>query len=55
MNYVCLFMFRGVYLSCLLYNEDKILVTNEDFLPVMEVDETYPGSIYHDFHWLLKV
>ncbi|XP_075230563.1 ankyrin repeat and fibronectin type III domain containing protein wide awake isoform X2 [Lycorma delicatula] len=46
---------RGVYLSCLLYHEDKVLVTNEDFLPVIEVDETYPGSIYHDFHWLLKV
>ncbi|XP_073995813.1 ankyrin repeat and fibronectin type III domain containing protein wide awake isoform X3 [Rhodnius prolixus] len=46
---------RGVYLSCLLYNEDKVLLTNEDFLPVIEVDETYPGSIYHDFHWLLKV
>ncbi|XP_014240911.1 uncharacterized protein LOC106661788 isoform X1 [Cimex lectularius] len=46
---------RGVYLSCLFYHEDKVLVTNEDFLPVIEVDETYPGSIYHDFHWLLKV
>ncbi|BET01919.1 Ras association (RalGDS/AF-6) domain [Nesidiocoris tenuis] len=46
---------RGVYLSCLLYHEDKVLATNEDFLPVIEVDETYPGSIYHDFHWLLKV
>ncbi|RZF48884.1 hypothetical protein LSTR_LSTR003264 [Laodelphax striatellus] len=46
---------RGVYFSCLLYNEDRVLVTNEDFLPVIEVDETYPGSIYHDFHWLLKV
>ncbi|XP_054282965.1 ankyrin repeat and fibronectin type-III domain-containing protein 1-like isoform X2 [Macrosteles quadrilineatus] len=46
---------RGVFLSCLLYHEDKVLVTNEDFLPVIEVDETYPGSIYHDFHWLLKV
>lgn len=46
---------RGVFLSCLLYHEDKVLVTNEDFLPVIEVDETYPGSIYNDFHWLLKV
>lgn len=46
---------RGVFLSCLMYHEDRVLVTNEDFLPVIEVDETYPGSIYHDFHWLLKV
>ncbi|XP_023708239.1 ankyrin repeat and fibronectin type-III domain-containing protein 1 isoform X3 [Cryptotermes secundus] len=46
---------RGVFLSCLLYHEDKVLVTNEDFLPVIEVDETYPSCIYHDFHWLMKV
>ncbi|PSN43050.1 hypothetical protein C0J52_23158 [Blattella germanica] len=25
---------RGVFLACLLYHEDKVLVTNEDFLPV---------------------
>ncbi|XP_033178288.1 uncharacterized protein LOC100744875 isoform X3 [Bombus impatiens] len=46
---------RGVFLACLLYHEDKILVTNEDFLPVIEVDETYPSCIYNDFHWLMKV
>ncbi|XP_021938463.1 ankyrin repeat and fibronectin type-III domain-containing protein 1 isoform X2 [Zootermopsis nevadensis] len=46
---------RGVFLACLLYHEDKVLVTNEDFLPVIEVDETYPSCIYHDFHWLMKV
>lgn len=46
---------RGVYLACLLYHEDKVLVTNEDFLPVIEVDETYPSCIYNDFHWLMKV
>ncbi|XP_071443530.1 ankyrin repeat and fibronectin type-III domain-containing protein 1 isoform X1 [Hetaerina americana] len=46
---------RGVYLACLLYHEDKVLVTNEDFLPVIEVDEAYPNSIYGDFHWLMKV
>ncbi|XP_043479149.1 uncharacterized protein LOC122509277 isoform X4 [Leptopilina heterotoma] len=46
---------RGVFLACLLYNEDKILVTNEDFLPVIEIDETYPSCIYNDFHWLMKI
>lgn len=46
---------RGVFLACLLYHEDKVLVTNEDFLPVIEVDETYPNCIYNDFHWLMKV
>ncbi|XP_071568589.1 ankyrin repeat and fibronectin type-III domain-containing protein 1 isoform X5 [Temnothorax nylanderi] len=46
---------RGVFLACLLYHEDKVLVTNEDFLPVIEIDETYPSCIYNDFHWLMKV
>lgn len=46
---------RGVFLSCLLYHEDKILVTNEDFIPVIEVDETYPSCIYNDYHWLMRV
>ncbi|XP_059477970.1 ankyrin repeat and fibronectin type-III domain-containing protein 1 isoform X3 [Neocloeon triangulifer] len=46
---------RGVYLACLLYFEDRVLVTNEDFLPVIEVDETYPSCIHPDFHWLMKV
>lgn len=46
---------RGVYLACLLYHEDKILVTNEDFLPVIEVDETYPSCIHNDYNWLIRV
>ncbi|XP_011499425.1 PREDICTED: uncharacterized protein LOC105363435 [Ceratosolen solmsi marchali] len=46
---------RGIFLGCLLYHEDKVLVTNEDFLPVIEVDETYPSCIFNDFHWLMKV
>ncbi|XP_045497495.1 uncharacterized protein LOC123695634 [Colias croceus] len=46
---------RGVYLACVLYHEDKVLMTGEDFLPVVEVDETYPACIYTDFHWLMKV
>ncbi|XP_034944603.1 uncharacterized protein wake isoform X2 [Chelonus insularis] len=46
---------RGIYLSCLLYHDDKILVTNEDFLPVIEIDEIYPSCIYNDFHWLMKI
>ena len=48
--------FRGVYLSALLYNEDKVLVTNEEVLPIIEVDENYSASSLHaDFHWLIKV
>ena len=51
-----LYGFRGVYLSCLLYGDDRILVTNEDYLPIIEVDETFSGTtLASDFHWLMKV
>lgn len=45
----------GIYLACILYHEDKILVTNEDFLPVIEIDETYPSNLHIDYHWFMKV
>ncbi|XP_060521870.1 ankyrin repeat and fibronectin type-III domain-containing protein 1 isoform X2 [Cylas formicarius] len=46
---------RGIYLACILYHEDKVLVTNEDFLPVIEIDETFPSCVQADLHWLMKV
>ncbi|XP_017782500.1 PREDICTED: uncharacterized protein LOC108566897 isoform X2 [Nicrophorus vespilloides] len=46
---------RGIYLACILYHEDKVLVTNEDFLPVIEIDETFPSCIHNDLHWFMKV
>ncbi|XP_028898759.2 uncharacterized protein LOC105216385 isoform X2 [Zeugodacus cucurbitae] len=46
---------RGIYLASVVYCEDKVLVTSEDFLPVIEIDETYPSSLYSDYHWLMKV
>ncbi|KAH7948672.1 hypothetical protein HPB49_000628 [Dermacentor silvarum] len=45
---------RGVYLACLFYNEDRILVTTEETLPILEVDDCYPASFQTDFHWLMK-
>jgi len=47
--------FRGVFLSCVMYSEDKLLVTTEEFLPTIEIDETFPSTLHTDFHWLLKV
>jgi ankyrin repeat and fibronectin type-III domain-containing protein 1 len=38
-----------------LYYEDKVLVTNEDFIPVIEIDETYSSSLHGDYYWLMKV
>ena len=48
---------RGVYLAAVCYNEDdKILVTTEDNLPIVEVDESYNGnSLQLEFDWLMKV
>ncbi|KAF5288548.1 hypothetical protein FQR65_LT12001 [Abscondita terminalis] len=46
---------RGIYLACILYHEDKVLVTNEDFLPVIEIDETFPSCIHTDLYWFMKV
>ncbi|CAH1116010.1 unnamed protein product [Phaedon cochleariae] len=46
---------RGIHLACVLYHEDKVLVTNEDFLPVIEIDEAFPSSLYPDLYWFMKV
>lgn len=46
---------RGIHLACICYTDDKVLVTNEDFVPVIEIDETYPNSLNNDFYWLMKV
>lgn len=46
---------RGVYFACTVFHEDKVLVTTEEFPPVVEVDDTYPASVNNDFHWLMKV
>ncbi|CRL05553.1 CLUMA_CG018014, isoform A, partial [Clunio marinus] len=45
---------RGIYLACILFCDDKIFVTNEDFLPVIEIDETYPSNLNNDYYWLMK-
>ncbi|XP_037093805.1 ankyrin repeat and fibronectin type-III domain-containing protein 1-like [Pollicipes pollicipes] len=45
----------GVYLASVIYHEDRVAMTAEDFLPILEVDESYPSSIHADFHWLMKV
>ncbi|XP_076345360.1 ankyrin repeat and fibronectin type-III domain-containing protein 1-like isoform X17 [Tachypleus tridentatus] len=46
---------RGVHLACLFYNEGKVLVTTEEVLPVVEIDESYPSSLQTDFYWLMKM
>nr|XP_006816761.1 PREDICTED: ankyrin repeat and fibronectin type-III domain-containing protein 1-like [Saccoglossus kowalevskii] len=46
---------RGVYLAALFFNEDRVLVTTDDQIPIVEVDENFSSNIHHDFHWLMKV
>lgn len=42
-------------MACVLYHEDKLLLTNEDFVPVIEIDETFTSNLHTDFYWLMKV
>ncbi|XP_019640426.1 PREDICTED: ankyrin repeat and fibronectin type-III domain-containing protein 1-like [Branchiostoma belcheri] len=46
---------RGVYLATILYHGDHILVTGEDNIPVVEVDDTFPSMLNLDLHWFMKV
>ncbi|XP_041363678.1 ankyrin repeat and fibronectin type-III domain-containing protein 1-like [Gigantopelta aegis] len=47
---------RGVYIACLLYNGDRVLVTSEEQLPIVEVDENFSGtSIQSELYWIMKI
>lgn len=46
---------RGIYLACIIFSNEKVLVTNEDFIPVIEIDESYPTNLNNDFYWLMKI
>lgn len=47
----------GLYLALLMYTDDeKVLVTFDDYLPIVEVTESYnTQTIKQDFLWLSKV
>jgi len=48
--------YRGVYLAVLVCCEDRILVTYEDNIPVVEVNEDFsPNTLLTDYYWLIKV
>ena len=36
-------------------NGDRILVTNDDVLPMVEVDENYGHNLLSDFQWFIKL
>ncbi|XP_056593915.1 ankyrin repeat and fibronectin type-III domain-containing protein 1 isoform X1 [Triplophysa dalaica] len=45
---------RGLYLACIFYKDDNVLVTPEDQLPVVEVEDSYSCHA-QDFLWFTKV
>lgn len=45
---------RGLYVACVFYKDDNIVVTTEEQLPIIEVDDSY-SSLTQDFLWFTKV
>uniref|UniRef100_H3CD40 Ankyrin repeat and fibronectin type III domain containing 1 n=1 Tax=Tetraodon nigroviridis TaxID=99883 RepID=H3CD40_TETNG len=46
---------RGVYLAAIFYHRESLLVTTEDQIPIVEVDDSYSSSLMHDFLWFTKL
>ncbi|XP_070304434.1 ankyrin repeat and fibronectin type-III domain-containing protein 1 [Salvelinus sp. IW2-2015] len=46
---------RGLYLTSIFYRDDNVLVTPEDQIPIVEIDESYSSSLMQDFLWFTKV
>lgn len=51
----CFIFSRGLYIAVIFYYKDNMLVTNEDQIPIVEVDDSHPSSIMQDFLWFTKV
>ena len=46
----------GVYVASVVFCDDRILVTNDDNLPIVDVDENLGShNLSDDLHWLMKV
>ncbi|XP_066560746.1 ankyrin repeat and fibronectin type-III domain-containing protein 1 [Amia ocellicauda] len=46
---------RGLYVAAVFYHKDSLLVTNEDQIPIVEIDDSYTSSIMQDFLWFTKL
>uniref|UniRef100_A0AAY4AHK7 Ankyrin repeat and fibronectin type III domain containing 1 n=1 Tax=Denticeps clupeoides TaxID=299321 RepID=A0AAY4AHK7_9TELE len=46
---------RGIYVAAVFYHKDNLLVTNEDQIPIVEVDDSYSSSLMQDFLWFTKL
>lgn len=50
-----LLLSRGLYLTSIFYRDDNVLVTPEDQIPIVEVEDSYSSSLMQDFLWFTKV
>ncbi|XP_066522783.1 ankyrin repeat and fibronectin type-III domain-containing protein 1 isoform X1 [Hoplias malabaricus] len=46
---------RGIYIAAVFYHKDNLLVTNEDQIPIVEVEDSYSSSLMQDFLWFTKL
>ncbi|XP_071429952.1 ankyrin repeat and fibronectin type-III domain-containing protein 1 isoform X1 [Pithys albifrons albifrons] len=46
---------RGLYLCVILFYKDNLLVTNEDQIPIVEIDDSHSSSVMQDFLWFTKL
>ncbi|XP_028734034.2 ankyrin repeat and fibronectin type-III domain-containing protein 1 [Peromyscus leucopus] len=46
---------RGLYIAVIFYYKDNMLVTNEDQIPIVEIDDSHSSSINQDFLWFTKL
>ncbi|XP_037665459.1 ankyrin repeat and fibronectin type-III domain-containing protein 1 isoform X2 [Choloepus didactylus] len=46
---------RGLYIAVIFYYKDNMLVTNEDQIPIVEIDDCHTSSIIQDFLWFTKL
>ncbi|XP_060753418.1 ankyrin repeat and fibronectin type-III domain-containing protein 1 isoform X1 [Tachysurus vachellii] len=46
---------RGIYIAAVFYHKDSLLVTNEDQIPIVEVEDSYSNCLMQDFLWFTKL
>ncbi|XP_051889018.1 ankyrin repeat and fibronectin type-III domain-containing protein 1 [Pristis pectinata] len=46
---------RGVHIAAIFYFKDSVLVTTEDQIPIVEVDNVQPSSMMQEFLWFSKL
>ena len=42
-------------MTSIFYRDDNVLVTPEDQIPIVEVEDSYSSSLTQDFLWFTKV